>query len=1025
MNKFVNVPPNTLIDSKNVDCTEGQETLRSEPALLQSTLNQVLEAADIGVWEYDHVSDRMFWSPALCALLGYSIGQTPSSLAAWLDLIHPDDLPGVQTRIVAALMSENALYDSEYRLCMANGQWRWVQARGRVIQRDADGRPLLTAGVQLDISERKHTELLLQTQYEFSATLARGPTREKLLKAILESAVSLPELDGGGLYWREPDNSYRLVIQQGLSPAFFAKVEHLAADSPQAAIIREGQLRCSCTPRQEHCTDPALIRERVLLEEGIRSLVVLPVHVRGNPVACLNLASKQAGAVGSLTVNALQTLARQFTQALECVFAQEEAFQQQQNLAELFSTINDYLFVLDLEGRILYYNPAVAKGLGYGNALFGQPVVVVHPPETHDMVARVVAEMLAGTRATCPLPLLKADGERLQVDTRVVKGRWNGQPALIGLSRDISIERAARMALENEAEWRRALIENSRDGIAIFGEDHRIIEVNGCFAEMLGYAPEEMIGLYSWNIDAQMTEADVRVAFLDPLAVNTTFETRHRCKDGSLYDVEISARGARISGRKVFVTIARDITEKKRVETALRRSEAQYRAVIETSADGFWMLDAQGRLLEVNEAYSRLSGYSRDELCSLSIVDLEADENSEGVRAHIDKVRREGSDLFETWHRAKSGRIWRAEVNVSYWPSAGDRFFVFIRDTGRRQRSETLLKIRMRLSQVALTGALDDLMRAALDEAERLTGSTISFLHYVEPDQQHLSLQAWSSRTLEICGDQANGKGQRYPINQASVWIDGVRQRRPVIHNDVADSPDLYGLPAGCIAVLRELMLPILTDEQVVALLGVGNKPEDYTTDDAEALQQLADMIMDLIERKRAQDQIHHLAYHDALTGLPNRVLLADRLQQAMAQARRNQRRLAVCYLDLDGFKPVNDTYGHDQGDQLLIEVAQRLTACVRAGDTVARLGGDEFVVLLGDLATIEEGERAIDRMLTTLQTPFILAQGMARLSASIGVTFYPEDGADADTLLRHADHAMYLAKQAGGRRYLIPNTDL
>jgi len=996
----------------------------SHSHVLQSPLSQVLEAADIGVWEYDHVSDRMFWSPWLYTLLGYDIEQAPSSLAAWLGLIHRDDLPGVQARIAATLAPENSLCEVEYRLRAADGQWRWFHARGRVMRRDANGRPLLTAGIQLDISERKHTELLLQTQHEFSAILAQRPTRERLLKAILESALSLPELDGGGLYWREPDNSYRLVVRQGLSPVFFAKVEHLAADSRQAAIIREGQLHCSCMTEQAYCIDSALIREPALIEEGLQSLVVLPIHVRNNPMACLNLASKQIGAVGSLTVTALQTLACQFTQALGCVLAQEEAFRQQQNLAELFNAINDYLFVLDLEGRILHYNLAVAKGLGYGNTLFDQPISAVHPPEVHNEVGQIIAEILAGTRATCPLPLLKADGERVLVDTRVVRGRWNSQPVIIGVSRDISIEQAARMALENEAEWRRALIENSRDGIAIFNEDHQIIEVNRSFAEMLGYAPEEMIGLYSWNIDADMTEADIRAAFADPLAIDATFEARHRRKDGTLYDAEVSVRGARIGGRKVFVTITRDISEKKRAEASLRRSEEQYRAVIETSADGFWMVDSQGRLLEVNEAYARLSGYSRDELRSMSIMALEAHENPEEIRAHIDKVRREGSGLFETWHRAKSGRVWRAEVNTSYWPSAGERFFVFIRDVDHRQRSETLLKIRMRLSQAALTSTLEDLMRAALDEAEHLTGSTIGFFHFVEPDQRHLTLQAWSSRTLENCSRPANDKGQRYPIHQASVWIDCVQQRQPVLHNDEARLTALYGLPIGHVVIRRELLLPVLGNDRVAAIIGVGNKPEDYTADDVEAMQQLTDLVMDIIERKRTQDQMNYLAYHDALTGLPNRILLADRLRQAMVQARRNQRRLAVCYLDLDGFKPVNDTYGHDQGDQLLIQVAQRLTACIRAGDTVARLGGDEFVVLLGDLATIEEGERAIDRMLTTLQAPFDLAEGAARLSASIGVTLYPEDGADADALLRHADHAMYLAKQAGGHRYLMPDLD-
>ena len=167
-------------------------------------------------------------------------------------------------------------------------------------------------------------------------------------------------------------------------------------------------------------------------------------------------------------------------------------------------------------------------------------------------------------------------------------------------------------------------------------------------------------------------------------------------------------------------------------------------------------------------------------------------------------------------------------------------------------------------------------------------------------------------------------------------------------------------------------------------------------------------------ERKRAEDRIQHLAYYDALTQLPNRVLLTDRLQQAIAQTRRDQKRLAVCYLDLDGFKAINDTWGHAHGDRVLVEVAHRLKTCVRTNDTVARLGGDEFVLLLGNLTGAEECELAMDRVVTALHLPFMVSDQLIPLSTSLGVTLYPDDDSDPDTLLRHADQAMYTAKQAG-----------
>jgi diguanylate cyclase (GGDEF)-like protein/PAS domain S-box-containing protein len=176
----------------------------------------------------------------------------------------------------------------------------------------------------------------------------------------------------------------------------------------------------------------------------------------------------------------------------------------------------------------------------------------------------------------------------------------------------------------------------------------------------------------------------------------------------------------------------------------------------------------------------------------------------------------------------------------------------------------------------------------------------------------------------------------------------------------------------------------------------------------------------DITELKESQERLKQMAYFDALTGLPNRRMLSDRLAHAIAQAQRNENLLAIAYLDLDGFKPVNDTWGHAAGDLLLQEAARRLMASVRAGDSVSRLGGDEFVVLLGNIAHIDECEIALERIRVSLATPFVLAEGEAKLSASIGVTLYPMDGADPDTLIRHADQAMYLAKESGRNRYAL-----
>lgn len=179
----------------------------------------------------------------------------------------------------------------------------------------------------------------------------------------------------------------------------------------------------------------------------------------------------------------------------------------------------------------------------------------------------------------------------------------------------------------------------------------------------------------------------------------------------------------------------------------------------------------------------------------------------------------------------------------------------------------------------------------------------------------------------------------------------------------------------------------------------------------------------DISEFKLHQSQLEYLAHHDPLTNLPNRTLLEDRLEHAIFNADRHGTLLGVCYLDLDGFKPVNDQYGHAAGDTLLREVTLRLKARLRGGDTVARLGGDEFVLLLCELGDVEECQHTLERVLESISMPCTIGndpQVCAYVTASIGVTIYPLDKTDSNALLRHADYAMYLAKQGGKNSFRV-----
>ena len=269
-----------------------------------------------------------------------------------------------------------------------------------------------------------------------------------------------------------------------------------------------------------------------------------------------------------------------------------------------------------------------------------------------------------------------------------------------------------------------------------------------------------------------------------------------------------------------------------------------------------------------------------------------------------------------------------------------------------------------------------------------------------------------------------DAEGAGYALTTATTLRDGIERLQKgdfdtvLLDLSLPGGQAVAGLNAMRAAEARKPILVLAeSNDSVLATNALRQGAEDFLVKGQFDAAALARAVHHALERSRRSNHLDHMAHHDSLTKLPNRTLLQDRLGQALEQARRNKRGLAVLFLDLNGFKTVNDTLGHTVGDMLLNCVAERIRSSVRASDTVARVGGDEFTLLLPDIDGVEDVIRVAHKILSALRTPFLIGPHQVAVSASVGATLYPNDGEDAYTLLKAADAAMYRAKQQGRNR--------
>lgn len=532
---------------------------------------------------------------------------------------------------------------------------------------------------------------------------------------------------------------------------------------------------------------------------------------------------------------------------------------------------------------------------------------------------------------------------------------------------------------ENEKRFR-LLAENARDLVYRYRlKPPRGFEyVSPSATTISGYTPEEHYA--DPDLIFKIAHPEDR-RFLEKIPEFISSEGDHTMvlrsirKDGALVTTEHHVVVIRDDNGAVigFEGIGRDVTESKQAEEALRESERRFREMLENVRLITVTLDNQGNIAFCNEYLVELSGWQKDELIGQNWFSMFSPPEN---RARLEASYREDISGADTYHRYENEIITRTgERHTISWNT------IILRDSHG--------------TPVAATSIGEDISERkksmeALKRFQLLSDHARDIMLFINHNGQILEANDAAVKTYGFSREELLSK------NIFDLRAPEVKSSLDIQMNLAVSKGILYETFHQC---KDESIIPVEVSLQG-AVIGDNRM--------------LLAIIRDISERKRAEDIINHLAYHDPLTDLPNRILFFDRLTVALADAQRNDRMLAVMFLDLDRFKYVNDMMGHASGDRLLKGVAQHLTGCVRRNDTVARIGGDEFTLLLPQINHEEDAARVAKKIIDSFKKPRIVNGQEIQITCSIGIALYPNDGTDAETLTANADTAMYRAKEKG-----------